>query len=137
MPAGKFSWNFNYVHCQVLIVGCSALHIACSTSTCLLQPLLLLQVACRSDANSAAVSLLCTTGEASLVARTYQDGLSALHMAAMSGSLQCVQQLLAAGAPYMPRNRQYCTPYDVATQHGQNDVAAYLSKPGHSFGDYY
>lgn len=52
----------------------------------------------------------------------------ALHEAAEYGSIECVKELLALGAPSCPRNVRMETPTDLAKRNGHFEIVRLLGK---------
>lgn len=88
------------------------------------------------------VRLLVEMGQAEIQARTTKTEAVALHEAAANGSIECVKELLALGAPSCPRNVRMETPLDLAKQNGHVEIFRLLvnhrpSPPLHSLRDCY
>ena len=56
----------------------------------------------------------------------FQNGNTALHVAAASGLEHCVQALINAGSPLFTENNDKMTPCDMAVKHGHHAIAQLL-----------
>ncbi|XP_042859998.1 tyrosine-protein kinase Shark-like isoform X3 [Penaeus japonicus] len=88
------------------------------------------------------VRLLVEMGQAEIQARTTKTEAVALHEAAEYGSIECVKELLALGAPSCPRNVRMETPTDLAKRNGHFEIVRLLVNhrppaPLHSVRDCY
>jgi len=83
--------------------------------------------ACANDHEAAARALLDVGARVTLVGK---GGASALHMAAIGGSLACVRLLLAEGAPVDSRNDARGTPLRSAAEAGHLEIVKFLLAHG-------
>jgi ankyrin repeat protein len=83
--------------------------------------------ACATDHEAAARALLDVGAKATLVGK---GGASALHIAAVGGSLACVRLLLANGAPVDCRNDARGTPLRSAAEGGHLEIVKFLLARG-------
>lgn len=64
--------------------------------------------------------------KANIQARNNSTGCVPLHDAAKEGNFEAVKELLALGAPYMPRSKFGELPADYAKQAGHTIIADFL-----------
>lgn len=56
----------------------------------------------------------------------FQNGNTALHIAAASGLEHCVQMLINGGSPLFVENNEKLTPCDMAVKNGYHNIAQLL-----------
>ncbi|KAK4312305.1 hypothetical protein Pmani_016258 [Petrolisthes manimaculis] len=88
------------------------------------------------------VRLLVEKGGADMQARATKTGCVALHKAAEHGSKECINTLLALGAPSCPRNTLQETPMDLAKKEGHDNCHGLLMnhrppRPQYDISTYY